>query len=175
MISDSSFWLSIKYPYWGIFLYFFSEVPSCCWVVWLSLFMVIGMFDGSWQILYCTSDIRTKKYSSLLNEIVFGQWYEDEWSLLSVYLMNLTSDIHTRAYSSLFDEIVFRKRYIDRWSLLVVYLMTLTSNLIPGHIAPFSLSILEIRTMTNLVLDWVLVWGFRRLTVSGPPYMDLLR
>ena len=157
MISDSSFWLSIKYPYWGIFLYFFSEVPSCCWVVWLSLFMVIGMFDGSWQILYCTSDIRTKKYSSLLNEIVFGQWYEDEWSLLFVYLMTLTSDVHTGAYSSLFDEIVFRKRYIDRWSLLVVYLMTLTSNLIPGHIAPFSLSILETGTMASLVLDWVLV------------------
>ena len=169
------------------------------------------MFDWFWQILYCTSDIRTGTYSSLLNEIVFGQWYEDEWSLLFVYLMTLTSDIHTGAYSSfldeimfgqwyedewsllfvylmtltsdthtgayscLFDEIVFRQRYIDGWSLLVIYLMTLTSNLIFGHISPFSLSILKIGTTTNLVLDWVLVWGFQWLTVSRPSYMDLLR
>ena len=35
----------------------------------------------------------------------------------------------------------------------VVYLMTLISGLILGHISPFSLSILEIETMANLVLD----------------------
>ena len=45
---------------------FFSEVPSCCWVVWLPLFMVIKMFDGFWQILYCTSDIHTRAYSPFI-------------------------------------------------------------------------------------------------------------
>ena len=35
----------------------------------------------------------------------------------------------------------------------VVYLMTLISNLILGHISPFSLSILEIEIVANLVLD----------------------
>ena len=65
----------------------------CCWTVWLSLFMVIEMFDGSWQILYCTSDTHTVAYSSLLDEIVFGQRYIDRWSLLVVYLMTSTSNI----------------------------------------------------------------------------------
>ena len=82
MMLDSSFWLCVRYPHWGIFP-FFSEVSSCCWMIWLFLSMVIEMFDWFWQILYCTSDIHTGAYSPLHDEILFTQWYEDGW-LVSV-------------------------------------------------------------------------------------------
>ena len=39
----------------------------------------------------------------------------------------------------------------------VVYLMTLISDLILRHMSPFSLSILDIETVTSLVLDYALV------------------
>ena len=81
----------ITYPHWGIFP-IFSKVPSCCWTIWLSLFMVIEMFDWFWWILYCTSNIHTGAYSPLHNEIVFVQRYIDGWSLLVVYLTTSTSD-----------------------------------------------------------------------------------
>ena len=71
MMLDSSFWLCIKYPHWGIFP-LFSEVPSCCWMVWLSLFMVIEMFGRFWQILYYASDIHTGAYSPLIYKIFLG-------------------------------------------------------------------------------------------------------
>ena len=92
MMLDSSFWLCIRYPHCGIFP-LFSEVPSCCWTVWLSLFIVIEMFDWFWPILYCTLDIHTGAYSPLHDEIMFGQRYIDGWSLLVVYLTTSTSDI----------------------------------------------------------------------------------
>ena len=44
-----------------------------------------------------------------------------------------------------------------------------------GIFPSFSLSILEVETVASLVLDWVLAQSFRRSTVLGPPYMDLLR
>ena len=71
----------------------FFGVPSCYWTIWLSLFMVIKMFDWFWWILYCTLDIHTRAYSPLHDEIMFGQWYIDGWSLLVVYLTTSTSDI----------------------------------------------------------------------------------
>ena len=94
------------------------------------------MFGWSWQTLYCTSDIHTGAYYPLLDEIVFGQWYEDGWSLLGDCLTTSTSDIRTGAYSPLLDEIVFRQWYEDGWLVSVVYLMTLISDLILGHISP---------------------------------------
>ena len=95
MMLDSSFWLCIRYPHWGIFP-IFSEVPNCCWTVWLSLFMVIEMFDWFWRILYYTSDIHTGAYPPIHDEIMLGQWYIDGWSLLVDYLMTLTSNIILR-------------------------------------------------------------------------------
>ena len=65
MMLDSSFWLCVRYPHWGIFPLFF-EVSSCCWMIWLFLFMVIEMFDWFWRILYCTSDIHTVAYSPFI-------------------------------------------------------------------------------------------------------------
>ena len=92
MMLDSSFWLCIRYPHWDIFP-IFSEVSSCCWIIWLFLSMVIEMFDGFWLIVYCTSDTHTGAYSPLHDEIVFGQWYIDRWSSLIVYLVTSTLDI----------------------------------------------------------------------------------
>ena len=89
---DSSFFCALDIHTRAYFS-FFSEVPSCYWVVWLPLFMVIKMFDGFWQILYCTSDIHTRAYSPFLDEIVFGQWYENGWLVLVVYLTTSTSYI----------------------------------------------------------------------------------
>ena len=82
----------IRHPHWGIFPFFY-KVPSCCWMVWLSLFTIIEMLDWFWQILYRTSNIHTRAYSSLLGEIMFRQRYIDGWSLLVVYLTTSTSDI----------------------------------------------------------------------------------
>ena len=104
MMLDSSFWLCVRYPHWGIFP-IFSEVSSCYWMIWLFLSMVIEMFDWFWRILYCTSDIHIGAYSPLHDEIMFGQRYIDGWSLLVVYLITSTSYIHTGAYSSLLYEI----------------------------------------------------------------------
>ena len=98
MMLDSSFGCAL-YIHIGAYSLISSEIPICYCAVWLSLFMVIEMFGWFWQTLYCTSDIHTGAYSPLLDEIVFGQWYEDGWSLLVVCLTTSTSDIHTRAYS----------------------------------------------------------------------------
>ena len=68
------------------------------------LFMVTEMLDGFWQILYCASDIHTGAYSPLLDEIVFGQWYEDGWSLFVVCLTTLTSDLILGHISPIFFE-----------------------------------------------------------------------
>ena len=75
--------------------------------------------------------------------------YEDGWSLLVVFLMTPTSDT-ILGHTVLLDEILFVWWYEDGWLMLVVYLMTLTLDLILGHISPFSFSILEIGTTTNL-------------------------
>ena len=79
------------------------------------------------------------------------------------------------AYSLFLVEIFFAQWYEDGWLMLIIYLMTLTLGLILEHISPFSLSILEIETMASLVLDYALVYDFRRSTISGLPYMVLLR
>ena len=70
-IEDIGFvlWLCIIYSHWGIFPPSL-EIPICYCAVWLSLFMVIEMFGWFWQTLYCTSDIHTRAYSPLLDEIV---------------------------------------------------------------------------------------------------------
>ena len=107
MINDVGFifLFCIRYPHWGIFPSSF-KIPSCCWVVWLSPFMVIEMFDWFWQILYYTSDIHTGAYFPLLDEIMFRQQYIDGWSLLVVYLMTLTLDIYSHIYLSLFKNYI---------------------------------------------------------------------
>ena len=151
--------------------------------MWLSLILIIEMFDWCYQViswcwqmfgwrchvLYCAQDIHIWAYFPLLDGVVH------KWMNIVGYLPH-DSNIryYTRVYCS-FDEILFVWRYEDGWLMLVVYIMTLTSDLILWHISPFSSSILEIGIATDLVLDWVLVQSFWLLTISGPSYMDLLR
>ena len=138
-------------------------------ILWHTPLSLMRLCIAGWSLLVVyltssTSDIHTRAYSLLLGKIVFGQQYIDGWSLLVVYLTTLTLDIILGHIP-----LSLMRLCIDGWSLLVVYLMNLTSDLILGHISSFSLSILKIETVASLVLDWVLVWSFRRLTVSGPP------
>ena len=110
MISDSSFWLSIKYPYWGIFLYF-----SPRFLVVVGWYPYWGIFPSPWW------------------DCVWATVHR--WMIIVGCLPHDFDIIYyTGAYSSLLDEIVFGQRYIDGWSLLVVYLMTSTLDIISGHI-----------------------------------------
>ena len=121
LIDDVGFilWLCIIYSHWGIFPPS-SEILICYWAVWLSSFMVIEMFGWFWQTLYCTSDIHTGAYSPLLDEIVFGQRYEDGWSLL----VCLPHDFDIRyPYWGIFPSPLrdlFGQWYEDRWLVTIV-------------------------------------------------------
>ena len=103
MMLDSSFWLCVRYPHWGIFP-LFSEVSSCCWMIWLFLSMVIEMFDWFWQILYCTSDIHPGTYSPFHDEIMLGQQYIGR--MIGVGYLPYDFDIryYTGAYFLIFFE-----------------------------------------------------------------------
>ena len=72
----------------------------CCWTVWLFLFMVLEMFDGSWQILYCTSDTHTVAYS-LSVEI-----YRSSWSCMFIptYKIHVKTMIYLLSYYDLLGE-----------------------------------------------------------------------
>ena len=71
MMLDSSFGCAL-YIHTRAYSLISSEIPSCCWMVWLSLFMVMEMFDWFWHILYCTSDIHTGAYSPSLMRLYLG-------------------------------------------------------------------------------------------------------
>ena len=79
----------------------------------------------------CTSDIYTRAYSPLLDEIVH-RWMTIVGCLPHDF--DITS--HIGAYSPLHDEIVFGQRYIKESSLSVVYLTTMTSDIVLQLIPP---------------------------------------
>ena len=152
----------------------FSEVPSCYWTAWLFLSMVIEMFDWFWLILYCTSDIHTRAYSPLHDEIMFGQRYIDGWSLLVVYLTTSTSDIILGHIPLSFVRLV--------WA--VVWGWMISVGCLPHDFDIGSYTGAYFPIFFEYPWDWDsgqlgfrlrLVWSFRRLIILGPPYMDLSR
>ena len=120
--------LYIRYPYWGIFP-LCSEILSHGWVVWLSLILIIEMFDWCYQVidwhrqmlgwrchvLYCVPDVHTGTYSLLLDEIVH------RWMIIIGCLAH-DSDIryYTRAYCSLWWDFVCT--IVRGWMIGVGYL-----------------------------------------------------
>ena len=173
MMLDSSFWWCVRYPHWGIFP-LFSEVSSCCWMIWLFLSMVIEMFDWFWLILYCTSVIHTGAYFPLHDEFMFGQRYIDGWSLLVVYLTTSTLDIILRHIPLSFTRFV--------WPLVWGWLISV--GCLPHDFDIGSYTGAYFPIFFEHPWDWDngqlgfrlrLVWSFRRLIISRPSYMDLSR
>ena len=82
--------LCTRYPYWGIFP-FCSEILSRGWVVWLSLILIIEMFDWCYQVIdWC--------------------WQMSGWWCHVLYYV---PDVHTGSYSPLLDDIA------HRWMIIV--------------------------------------------------------
>ena len=91
--------LCTKYPYWGIFPLCF-EILGHGWVVWLSLILIIEMFDWCYQVI---------------------DWH---WQMLGwrCHVLYYVPNVHIGAYSPVLDEIV------HRW-IIIVSCLPLDSNI----------------------------------------------
>ena len=172
----------IDQAYWGIFPHFevtrflsdsVRDSSETCF--WFWDYHIPHYLGYSFEIRFRVSPLR--HWSILHSDFLADYyWVEDSWLMMLDSSFGCASYIHTGAYFPLpprfLPVIVYGTRMDDWWRLFSLWLWHQASY---WGIFPYFLSILEIETVTSLVLNWVLAQSFRRSTVSGPPYMDLLR
>ena len=74
-----------RYPYWRIFLSPWWDCVRAAIHKWMN---IVGCLPHNFDIGY-----HIGAYSPLFGEILFGQWYEDGWYVLVIYLTTLISDL----------------------------------------------------------------------------------